>query len=104
MICAGDRINGKIDACNGDSGGPMVWLNPDTSNVEIIGLSSFGHNCAYAGAPGVYADVAKVLDWVNKITGGCNAETCSANKCMTKERLDPATLKLFNKITPHRFL
>jgi len=104
MICAGDKLFGKIDACNGDSGGPMAWLNPKTGHVEIIGLVSFGYSCARANAPGVYAKLTTVLDWINSITGGCNAETCSAKKCMTKALLDRTIIARFQHVTPHHFL
>merc|ERR1719495_232185 len=44
MICAGFK-EGKTDACAAESGGPMVWLNPKTGNVEVIGVVSCGFEC-----------------------------------------------------------
>ncbi|EDW74582.1 uncharacterized protein Dwil_GK21995 [Drosophila willistoni] len=55
MICAAS--SGK-DACQGDSGGPLV------SGGLLVGVVSWGYGCAYAGYPGVYADVAVLRSWV----------------------------------------
>ena len=60
--------------------------------------------CAVPNAPGVYADLRKVLDWINAITGGCNAETCLAGDCMTKEKLDRDALHRFDAGTPNKLL
>jgi secreted trypsin-like serine protease len=50
-ICAGYKEGGK-DACSGDSGGPLVL------NGQLFGVVSWGDDCAVAGKPGVYAEVA----------------------------------------------
>jgi secreted trypsin-like serine protease len=50
-ICAGYKEGGK-DACSGDSGGPLVL------NGRLFGVVSWGDDCAVAGKPGVYAEVA----------------------------------------------
>jgi hypothetical protein len=52
-LCAGEPAGGK-DSCSGDSGGPLV--NAGT-NV-LVGIVSFGHQCALADYPGVYAEIA----------------------------------------------
>jgi len=102
MICAGTTV-GKIDACQGDSGGPMVWLDPATSQVQVIGLVSFGFSCAQPNAPGVYARLTSVMDWIKGVTDDCNAETCAAGHCMTKEKLHRSTLERLKKVTKYRF-
>ena len=72
MICAGDVIDGGIDACQGDSGGPLF----DTvgNRTRIVGLTSFGIGCARAEYPGVYTNVRRLSDWAN----GCiaNRDDC----------------------------
>jgi len=103
MICAGFK-EGKVDACAGDSGGPMVWLNPKTENVEVIGAVSYGFSCAQANSPGVYSDISKVLDWVQKTTGGCNEKTCAAGECMTKKIIHRNTLQRFTHLTEPKLL
>lgn len=57
MICAyGDGI----DACQADSGGPLV------ANNKLVGIVSWGNGCAKRGYPGVYTDVAEVKEWIEK--------------------------------------
>jgi len=57
MICAAAS---NKDACQGDSGGPLV------AGGELVGIVSWGTNCASSKYPGVYANVAELRDWVNK--------------------------------------
>ncbi|XP_034479427.1 trypsin alpha-3 [Drosophila innubila] len=57
MICA---AGSNKDACQGDSGGPLV------SGGKLVGIVSWGTNCALAKYPGVYANVADLRDWVIK--------------------------------------
>ena len=47
-------------------GGPLVTPNPDL--YELIGVVSWGYGCAQADAPGVYARMTKVLQWISKTT------------------------------------
>ena len=60
LLCAGAR--GR-DSCQGDSGGPMVTLT-DGGHYTIIGVVSWGRGCAMETAPGVYARVTQVMDWI----------------------------------------
>lgn len=60
MICAGDA---KHDACNGDSGGPLI------RNGWVIGIISGGGNngCDQAGYPGTYTRVAAFSNWIQQM-------------------------------------
>uniref|UniRef100_A0A240PM69 trypsin n=1 Tax=Anopheles epiroticus TaxID=199890 RepID=A0A240PM69_9DIPT len=62
MLCAGYHQGGK-DACQGDSGGPLV------ADGKLIGVVSWGYDCARAGFPGVYARVASVREWLRENSG-----------------------------------
>jgi trypsin len=57
MLCA-YRAGGGVDACQNDSGGPLVRGNTQ------YGVVSWGVGCAGAGAPGVYARVAHFNSWI----------------------------------------
>jgi len=103
LVCAWDPKTKT--ACNGDSGGPLAWL--DGQQVKLVGVASFasrGNGTSLGGQrdnnclrlPTVYVDVAFHLDWINKITGGCNSKTCrDDSKCSTKSNLDDAVREQF---------
>ncbi|GAB0095144.1 trypsin [Sergentomyia squamirostris] len=62
MVCAGFMEGGK-DSCQGDSGGPLLMGN------LLVGVVSWGEDCACPGYPGVYAKVSSVRQWIRNITG-----------------------------------
>ncbi|KAJ4451726.1 hypothetical protein ANN_03196 [Periplaneta americana] len=57
MICAGTPYGGK-DACQADSGGPLVVGD------KLVGIVSWGYGCAQKHYPGVYANVYVLRNWV----------------------------------------
>lgn len=65
MICAGFRTGG-IDSCQGDSGGPLTFDN--NNETQLIGIVSFGMDCARRNFPGVYARVTYVRSWIRSVT------------------------------------
>lgn len=56
MICAGG--DGKHDACEGDSGGPLLVPGPEPGTWTDAGITSWGAGCAVANYPGVYTRLA----------------------------------------------
>ncbi|XP_017476405.1 PREDICTED: trypsin-1-like [Rhagoletis zephyria] len=59
MICAG-YAKGGIDACQMDSGGPLVV------DEKLVGIVSWGLGCAQPNKPGVYTRVAELIPWVER--------------------------------------
>ncbi|VDL60601.1 unnamed protein product [Hymenolepis diminuta] len=65
FICAGKTE--AMDACQFDSGGPMMCRSGIDGLYILVGIISFGVNCA-SGYPGIYTRVSSYLDWIHDIT------------------------------------
>jgi len=68
-ICA--MMEGK-DACEADSGGPLVVQEP-CGHFAQVGVVSWGEGCANPLFPGVYSRVTQRLDWIESRVQG---KTC----------------------------
>uniref|UniRef100_A0A1B0CAP2 CLIP domain-containing serine protease n=2 Tax=Lutzomyia longipalpis TaxID=7200 RepID=A0A1B0CAP2_LUTLO len=68
IICAGWPSGGK-DACTGDSGAGLYLPQLSTDKTfyyyNVIGIVSYGYECALPGYPGVYTRVTSFLSWIN---------------------------------------
>ncbi len=63
MLCAGDAT-GSVDACVGDSGGPLLVWQEDSQGWAQTGIISWGAECGTAGAYGVYTNIGSFIDWI----------------------------------------
>ncbi|XP_017137681.1 proclotting enzyme isoform X1 [Drosophila miranda] len=65
VICAGSS---SVDACQGDSGGPLMMPQLEGSGYRfyLLGLVSFGYECARPNFPGVYTRVASYVPWIRQ--------------------------------------
>jgi len=61
QICAG-YVEGGIDTCSGDSGGPLFII--ENGQIVQIGITSFGDGCGLPGKFGIYTDVAQSIPWL----------------------------------------
>ncbi|XP_034487843.1 trypsin [Drosophila innubila] len=67
QICAG-YLSGGVDACKGDSGGPMVC------NGHLTGIISWGVDCGKVFFPGVYTNISYFLNWITKVNSSLDYE------------------------------
>ncbi|CAA9998571.1 unnamed protein product [Nesidiocoris tenuis] len=61
MFCAG-HSDGHMDACLGDSGGPLIVL--ESGKWTLAGITSAGFGCAVDHQPGIYHKVQMTTDWI----------------------------------------
>ena len=102
MLCAGYRDTAHIDACQGDSGGPLI--KTEAEHKILIGIVSWGIECAKPGYPGVYTRVGAYLDWIRDIVaadGDCFCEQEAEEEAQeagdtatTEERLETEIRRL----------
>jgi secreted trypsin-like serine protease len=64
MLCAGDLVDGGVDACVGDSGGPLLVM--EGSDQLLAGVVSFGEGCGQPEFPGVYTRASAAATWVER--------------------------------------
>ncbi|XP_046832412.1 uncharacterized protein LOC124430208 [Vespa crabro] len=60
MFCAG-YLDGKRDACFGDSGGPL-HVKGSYGHLEVIGIISWGRGCARPNFPGIYTKLNNYME------------------------------------------
>ncbi|GJQ69111.1 hypothetical protein Trydic_g6274 [Trypoxylus dichotomus] len=65
-FCAG-YLEGGIDACTGDSGGPLLYNS--NFGYTLLGITATGYECAKPNKLGFYTDVSHFLDWVRSKIG-----------------------------------
>ena len=82
QICAG-KDGGGVDACFGDSGGPLTAMVD--GRKTFVGVVSSGFDCAQAGYPGIYTRVSTYAQWIFlQITGAVHlTPRCAPGTCNT---------------------
>lgn len=67
QMCYGDRTLSR-DTCQGDSGGPIQIKSKKMDCMYVvIGVTSFGRACGYAGEPGIYTRVSHYVPWIESV-------------------------------------
>jgi hypothetical protein len=62
QLCAGN--NAGVDACKGDSGGPLI--RNDQGQRELVGLVSWGAGCGLPRTARIFTDVGFYHDWIEQ--------------------------------------
>lgn len=80
FVCAGNITDGGVDACQQDSGGPLVVSveRGRQTYYELVGVVSFGVGCGSAAFPGVYASVSHFMQWILNATASIVPEDAYA--------------------------
>ena len=64
-----DAWGRPVDACYGDSGGPVYSMGNDINSIYIYGITSWGVDCAMGNDyPGVYTLVGRDHEWIENHT------------------------------------
>lgn len=63
---------GKIDSCEGDSGGPLTVMDHATGTPLLAGIVSFGQGCAEPNYYGIYAKVSYGFNWIISVINSQN--------------------------------
>ncbi|XP_017784093.1 PREDICTED: venom serine protease-like [Nicrophorus vespilloides] len=63
------------DACQYDSGGPLIWNVRDTKRDQLLGIISYGLGCA-SQYPSVNTRVSSFLAWIVSETSGMHIYFC----------------------------
>ncbi|XP_008558376.1 venom serine protease [Microplitis demolitor] len=70
-------LENEKDSCQYDSGGPVLWRNPETRRIILVAMIGYGMICT-DGRPSVNIRVGAYIDWIvsNKPLGWqyCNVE------------------------------
>ena len=76
VLCA---IGSNTDACNGDSGSPLI-IGSNFDNAIQVGIVSFGFECNAQGVPAQYTDVAYYYQWIqHALSDYQNSDTAKYN-------------------------
>jgi len=78
LLCAGTP-DGEVDACQVDSGGPLVCQRCESCSFYLAGVVSFGYKCGETY--GVYSRVSYYQDWINQVTQGAISPASSIKEC-----------------------
>lgn len=65
MLCSGWLDVGGRGQCNGDSGSPLIHYNQQGQAV-VVGVTSWGIDCATAAYGSVSARVSRVSVWIQQ--------------------------------------
>jgi len=87
MLCA-HSSRGR-DACQSDSGGPLIMQGDVPEQDVLVGIVSWGKSCGDV-YPGVYGRVSSVYKWIEKaVCSELSPESCNNNKIKPNTPIPP---------------
>jgi hypothetical protein len=67
LVVSRNQAAGDAGTANGDSGGPILWKNPETGEEIVVGITSWGDPEKVATTFKYRADIAQTLDFVDAV-------------------------------------
>nr|XP_039257944.1 CLIP domain-containing serine protease 14D-like [Styela clava] len=100
MICAGHK-EGEKDACNGDSGGPLMCQRRDSCQWYQAGIVSFGKGgCGLKGVYGVYTSMKAHQRWIRRHIGEeATNDICPEKACQNLSDNDTKCSSMMERCT-----
>jgi secreted trypsin-like serine protease len=61
-------------SCYGDSGGPAFWVDPETGDETLVGITSWGDVPCVSTGFNYRVDIAETLDFIEDVIAGLNGD------------------------------
>jgi secreted trypsin-like serine protease len=65
---------GTGGSCYGDSGGPAFWVDPETGDETLVGITSWGDVPCVSTGFNYRVDIAETLDFIEDVIAGLNGD------------------------------
>uniref|UniRef100_A0A7S1BYS2 Peptidase S1 domain-containing protein n=1 Tax=Corethron hystrix TaxID=216773 RepID=A0A7S1BYS2_9STRA len=89
MMCASSD-EGK-DACDGDSGGPLIKMGSTAAGDVVMGIVSWGIGCGVN--PGVYSRISAQRKWIDTVVSRNKGKMCNRDNKQTQDKNGSPILK-----------
>jgi hypothetical protein len=70
LLMSQNQATGDGGTCYGDSGGPAFWIDPDSGQEILVGITSWGDVPCVATGIDYRVDIPDTLDFINDVKAG----------------------------------